>query len=113
MTFMRIWRLTLPTLWGAAGIIRRAGQRWRLSRWTWFSKRWSERLVQADWRRIAGLHVQDDGVIGVVWLARDLVADVTHLYDCALFRREVDAVIGEGISARGKWIPVAWHKDAE
>lgn len=70
-------------------------------------------MVDPTWQRIAGLHFQDDGTLGVVWLARDLMNDTVHVYDCALFRREVPAVIGEGISARGKWIPVAWHKDAQ
>lgn len=69
-------------------------------------------MVEPTWRRIAGIHVQEDGDIGVVWLALDPLADVTHLYDAALFKREVLAVIGEGISARGRWIPLAWHKDA-
>src|SRR5688572_26413611 len=37
------------------------------------------------------------------------MADVTHLYDAALFKREPLQVIGESISARGRWIPLAWH----
>lgn len=69
-------------------------------------------MIDPTWRRIAGLHVVDDGDIGVVWLAQDTTSDVVHLYDCCVFRREVLAVIAEGISARGRWIPVAWNKKA-
>src|SRR3546814_7216043 len=36
-------------------------------------------------------------------------ADVVHMYDCCVFRREVLAVIAEGLNARGRWIPVAWE----
>ena len=70
-------------------------------------------MIDPTWRRIAGLHVQNNGEIGVVWLALDTVADVVHLYDCAIFRVEVMAVIKEGIAARGRWIRIAWHKEAK
>jgi hypothetical protein len=70
-------------------------------------------MIDPAWRRIAGIHAMNDGEIGAVWLAHDTIADVTHLYDAALFKREVLAVVGEGISARGRWIPLAWHKDAK
>lgn len=62
-------------------------------------------------RRIAGLHVEDDGRIGVCWLADDL--SVLRVVDAALFRNEHFAVVADGISARGRWIPIAWHKAAE
>lgn len=58
-------------------------------------------MIDPSWRRIAGFHAQDDGHIGVVWLAIDLYSDVAHLYDAAVFKREVMAVVAEGISARG------------
>lgn len=70
-------------------------------------------MIKSEWRRIAGLQVQDDGAIAVVWAAHDRDADTVHLYDCALFKREVLAVVSEGINARGRWIPVAWHKEAK
>lgn len=69
-------------------------------------------MIDPTWKRIAGLHVESEGNIGVVWIANDPLSDVAHLYDCAIFRREVLAVIGEGIGARGKWIPVSWNKKA-
>lgn len=48
-----------------------------------------------------------------MWLAHDRVSDVLHLYDCAVFKREVFAVIAEGLNARGRWIPVAWREEDE
>lgn len=68
-------------------------------------------LIPADWRRIAGIHLEKDGTLGAVWLALDTMADVCHCYDAALFKTEVPAVIGEGLSARGRWIPIAWPKE--
>ena len=64
-------------------------------------------------RRIAGVHSQIDGVIGAVWLAHDKDTDVIELYDACAFRREPLAVMAEGLVARGRWIPIAWHKDAK
>lgn len=69
--------------------------------------------VEPDWRRISGVHVENQGEIAVVWLAHDKEADCVHLYDCAVFRREVLAVIAEGINARGRTIPMAWEGSAE
>lgn len=68
-------------------------------------------MIQSYWRRISGVHLQEDGATACVWLAHDRHTDVVHLYDCAVFRREVLAVIAEGLSARGRWIPVAWRKE--
>lgn len=70
-------------------------------------------MIAPEWRRICGLHVQDEGEIAAVWLAHDRIPDVLHAYDCAIFRREVMAVIGEGLNARGRWIPIAWEKTAK
>lgn len=69
--------------------------------------------IKADWRRIAGLHVQENGTEAVVWVAHDKETDTVHVYDCAMFGREVLAVVAEGIAARGRWVPVAWHKEAK
>jgi hypothetical protein len=70
-------------------------------------------MIEGHWRRISGVHVQDDGTIGVAWMAHDKDADCIHLYDACVFRREVIAVIAEGLNARGRWIPVAWEKAAK
>ena len=65
-------------------------------------------MIEHHWPRIAGLHCQADGGIAAVWLAHDKDADCVHLYDSCLFRREVLAVVADGIKARGGWIPIAW-----
>jgi hypothetical protein len=70
-------------------------------------------VIDPSWRRIAGLHILDDGMAAAVWIAHDRDSDTLHLYDAALFQREVLAVIAEGLNARGRWIPVAWPKDAK
>lgn len=69
-------------------------------------------MIETHWRRIAGVHCQPDGVIAAAWLAHDKDADCVHLYDCCLFRREVLAVVADGIRARGAWVPVAWAHGA-
>ena len=70
-------------------------------------------MIENGWKRIAGLHWEDAGDCGAVWLAHDKQADVVHLYDACLFRREVLAVIAEGLTARGRWIPIAWENGAK
>lgn len=70
-------------------------------------------MIENHWKRIAGIHCQNEGDIAVVWMAHDKQADVIHLYDCAIFRREVLAVIAEGLNARGRWVPIAWEKTAK
>ena len=70
-------------------------------------------MIEDYWRRIAGFHVEEDGDMGVVWIAHDTTANVTHLYDAAILRSEVLAVIAECIANRGRWIPIAWHGKAK
>jgi hypothetical protein len=65
------------------------------------------------WKRVAGLHAEEDGVVGVVWLAIDDRSSVVHCYDAALFKIEVFPVIADSIHARGSWIPLAWRKEDE
>ena len=65
-------------------------------------------MILPEWKRIAGIQVQGDGCIGCVWAAIDPDTDTIHLYDACVYRREVLAVIGEGLNARGRWIPVVW-----
>lgn len=69
--------------------------------------------IQPQWRRIAGIHVCEDGEIGMVWIAYDMDTRCLHLYDACNFRLEIPAVIGEGINARGRWIPIAWEKSGK
>lgn len=70
-------------------------------------------MIEPHWRRISGIQCQDDGVIAAVWLAHDKDTDTVHCYDAVLFEREVLAVVAEGLAARGRWIPVAWPKEAK
>jgi len=65
-------------------------------------------VIEPHWSRIAGLHCQADGDIAAAWLAHDKETDCVHLYDCFLFRREVLAVVADGLKVRGAWIPIAW-----
>ncbi|MEQ8504595.1 MAG: hypothetical protein RIB80_04665 [Rhodospirillales bacterium] len=67
-------------------------------------------MIDPHWRRICGLHMTDDGDLAAVWLAHDRDVDAAHLYDCCVFRREVMAVIAEGINCRGRYMPVAWER---
>lgn len=59
---------------------------------------------------MAGMHVDPDGTWGVVWLAHDEQNDTVRVYDAAIFKREVRAVIAEGVAARGRHIPMAWRR---
>lgn len=69
-------------------------------------------MIQPHWKRLSAVHAQEDGTIGAIWLAYDPEGDYIHVYDSCLFKREVFPVIAEGLSARGRWIPVAW-RDAD
>lgn len=69
--------------------------------------------ISPSWRRVCGVHVQQDGQVAAVWIAHDRDANVLHLYDCHTHEREVLAVQAETLKKRGKWIPVAWHDDAK
>jgi len=65
-------------------------------------------MIDPLWKRIAGISCQEDGTIGAVWIAHNKDTDSIHLYDACIFRREVLAVISEGLNCRGRWIPIAW-----
>lgn len=67
-------------------------------------------MVDPTFKRIAGMHVEGDGIVGAVWAALDWRANVVHVYDAALFDNEVPAVINEAIAARGRHYPLAWRK---
>lgn len=67
-------------------------------------------MIEPDWPQICGIHVEKDGTIGAVWIAHERQADRIHLYDCAIFTREVPVIIGQSLSNHGRWIPIAWEK---
>jgi hypothetical protein len=54
------------------------------------------------------MHVSKNGEIAIVWISIDPVSKHVHVYDCALFKTEVPAVIADSINNRGRWIPLAW-----
>lgn len=68
-------------------------------------------MIAPEFKRICGIHMQEQGEIGAVWLAHDKTTDIVHLYDACKFRNEVWPVICEGFNARGRWIPVAWAQE--
>lgn len=70
-------------------------------------------MIEPHWKRITGLHVEEDGTVGAVWLAHDTTSSTVHCYDAAVFRAEVKAVIIEAIAARGRHYPLAWRKQDE
>ncbi len=70
-------------------------------------------MIEASWKRIAGIHVPDEGTLSAVWLAHETDADVIHVYDACTFEADVMAVIAEGLNCRGRWVPIAWEKSAE
>lgn len=60
-------------------------------------------------KRLAAIHVEDEGRISCVWVMHDKLADCVTVYDACKFNSEVLAVISEGLNARGRWIPIAWE----
>ncbi len=70
-------------------------------------------MIDSQWGRICGVHVQESGDLSAVWMAHDKLSDCIHLYDACIFQREVLAVYSEGLIARGRWIPIAWEKGSK
>ena len=70
-------------------------------------------MIDSQSKRICGIHVEEDGTLAAVWMAHDRLDDSVHLYDSCVFEREVMVVIAEGLIARGRWIPIAWHKKSK
>jgi len=65
-------------------------------------------LIDPTLKRIAGMHVCDNGDHAFVWLSHDSIVGEVTVYDSCIFKKEVAAVIAEGINARGRFIPIAW-----
>lgn len=70
-------------------------------------------MIGRDWPRVAGIHTPETGDVAGVWMAYERDTDTVHIYDACIFRREVLAVIAEGLNARGRRIPVAWTSAAK
>jgi hypothetical protein len=69
-------------------------------------------VIENDWLCIAGVHFQPEGGAAAVWVAHDKKADVLHLWDCAVYRREPLVIIAEGLNRHGRWVPIAWEASA-
>ena len=67
--------------------------------------------IPKHWPRIAAMDFGWDHPTAVVWIAWDRDGDVVYIYDCYRGSREIPAVHGEAIKARGPWIPMAWPHD--
>ena len=70
-------------------------------------------MIDPAWKRICGLHVQDNADMATVWLAYDKTTDVVHMYDACVFKAELPVVVAEGLNARGRWIPISWNNDGK
>lgn len=66
-------------------------------------------MIEPTWKRIVGVHGEDNGTVGAVWLAYDPDTGVARVYDAAKFNDAVPVVMNEGIAARGRNIPLAWR----
>lgn len=70
-------------------------------------------MMDASWPRVAAIALEENGDVGVVWMAFDRNTDTVHIYDAAILRREALAIIAESLNARGRFIPVAHAKGAK
>lgn len=69
--------------------------------------------MNADWKRLGSVYIDETGQTAVVWIAWDRPADCVHVYDCHVHDRQVIAVQAESIKRRGKWIPVVWNLEGK
>lgn len=69
-------------------------------------------MIEAHWKRIAGLKTLDDGTAAIVWVAHDHERSVLQVYDTCLWKGETFAHICQGIANRSRWVPVAWSNKA-
>lgn len=70
-------------------------------------------MINQLWPRVGAIALGDNGDVGAVWMTYDRDTDGVIVYDTAMFVNVDLAVIAEGLSARGRFIPVAWVKSAE
>jgi len=68
-------------------------------------------MIPPHWRRIGGLDFGWDHPTGIVWIAHDLDTDTVHVYDAHRARETTPIVHAATITAKGKWIPMAWPHD--
>lgn len=70
-------------------------------------------MISPEWKRICGLHVEDNGDMSAVWMAHDTDTDCVHLYDTAKFVNVLTPVIAQGLNARGRFIPISYPQGYE
>ena len=68
-------------------------------------------MLKDNWKRIAGIHVMENGDVAGVWMAIDPDADTVHVYDTCMFRDDDKnpIIVADGINCRGRSIPVAYN----
>ena len=59
------------------------------------------------------MHAEDDGTLGVIWIAHDPISSRATVYDAVTFRHEIPLIIHDAIAARGRRFPVAWCQKDE
>jgi hypothetical protein len=59
---------------------------------------------------LAAIQVTSEGHIAAVWLAHTPRTDLVTLFDSCLFREPLN-IVAEGLNARGRWVPIIWHRD--
>jgi phage terminase large subunit-like protein len=69
--------------------------------------------IPRHWPRIAGIDFGWDHPTAVVWIAWDRETDTAHVYDAYRVREATPAIHSLAITAKGKWIPIAWPHDGE
>ena len=67
--------------------------------------------IPAHWPRISGLDFGWDHPTAAVWIAWDRDTDTAHVYDAYRVKEATPAIHSLAITAKGKWIPVAWPHD--
>lgn len=74
---------------------------------------------EPHWFHVAGIHIEPNGEVAVVWLGIDREGSNKQtgkitLYDSYVFPFGTHlAVIADGLKQRGDWKPIAWREDDE
>lgn len=67
--------------------------------------------IPAHWVRLCAMDFGWDHPAAFVWYAWDKDADIVYVYDVLRMRETLIPVQAAAVTARGKWIPVAWPHD--
>lgn len=69
--------------------------------------------IPKHWPRIAGMDFGWDHPTAVAWIAWDRDTDTVHVYDVYRLSQATPIIHAATITAKGKWIPMAWPHDGE